>query len=294
MLRSRALAWVCASVLVLVCCANANAENLARLTVTSFTLAADTQHPQVEVPFHLLVSVRVRERVNNLDNLDLPVLAELELLGDERRWTSDTGGTTYRETITVVAHHTGAIHLAPATLDVIDARDGKGKRYSSNALDLAVSGGALQPVETAGRAAAAIGGALLWLAVILFGIVCAVLVVLLLFRRRRAQATATPVLENVVPAPPVPVRTRSDQLRDALTTLRADRTRSTAVRVRTLVWRMVGASERETLSDVLQRPLATEPAMRELLRALERAAFTHDADLPDAIESAVSALEQVA
>ena len=40
------------------------------------------------MPFHLIVTLRVRERVTRIDNLELPLLAELELLGDERETQS--------------------------------------------------------------------------------------------------------------------------------------------------------------------------------------------------------------
>jgi hypothetical protein len=83
-------------------------------------------------------------------------------------------------------------------------------------------------------------------------------------------------------------------LRDALVTLRAERSRRAALDVRALLWRMMGATERETLSDVLRRPEANEPAMRDVLRSLERAAFTYDDDLSDALDAAVAALERVA
>ncbi len=55
------------------------------------------------------------------------------------------------------------------------------------------------------------------------------------------------------------VRSRRHEIEDALTVLRAERTRVTAVRVRSAVWRMVGASEGETLADVLRRPQANDP-----------------------------------
>lgn len=119
------------------------AAPLQRLAVTSFTLTADTAKPELEVPFHLFVSLHVREAVPEIDNLNLPVLVDVELLGDSRATQAGPGGTDYRETITVVAHHTGTIALAPATLQVIDARDGKAKQYSTNPLTLQVTGAAL-------------------------------------------------------------------------------------------------------------------------------------------------------
>lgn len=264
------------------------------MTVTSFTLAADAR-PQVEVPFHVVVTARVRERISQLDNLDLPILAEVELLGDERRWTADASGTTYREIITVVAHHTGTIHLSPATLDCIDARDGKAKRYTSNALDIAVGGGAPQTLQNARSAFEVLGRVALALLTFVVGIASVILVVVLLFRRRAPRAA--PVLAPAPPdPPPAPSRPRSreDDVRDALLALRSEPTRLQAMRVRALMRHLVGANERETLYDVLARPQAQETGMREVLRTLERAAFTYDGDLPSALDAAIAALERLA
>lgn len=74
--------------------------------------------------------------------------------------------------------------------------------------------------------------------------------------------------------------------------LRAEPTRDSAVRVRAAVWAMVGASEGETLADVLQLPQAAPQGMRDLLAALERAAFTYDDDLAPAVAGACDALQR--
>ncbi len=271
------------------------AAPLQRLTVTSFTLTADTAKPELEVPFHLIVSLHVRETVPEIDNIDLPVLVDVELLGDTRATQAGPGGTDYRETITVVAHHTGKIALAPATLQVIDARDGKGKQYSTNPLNLQVVGATIPtaPDEVTPAlwniARQLLGWVLIWA----IGIGAIVLIVVLLARRRPQSAPApvgTPPPPE--PRPVLPVRTRRQRLQDALTVLRADRNRPTAVRVRTVVWELIGASEGETLADVLRRPEAADPRMAGVLRALERAAFTYDDDVAPAIDAACEALER--
>ena len=66
------------------------------------------------------------------------------------------------------------------------------------------------------------------------------------------------------------------------------------MRVRTAVWRMVGASEGETLAAVLRRPQTNDPVQRRLLIALERSAFTYDDDLRAAINDTCAALESYA
>lgn len=267
-------------------------QTLARLTVQSFALSSDVSFPRVDVPFHLVVDLRVRERVTQVANLELPMLAQLELLGDERQTVSGTHGTQYRETITVVAHNPGTVSIAPATLQAVDARDGKPKQWYTNSLTLHAIGAPAPAFRDALRALLGVLGATLRLTLWVVGIGCfAVIVVLLLRRRREAPAVVQPA-----PAPPSPSvvlpRSRRDQFNDALVVLRTERSRSAAVRVRAAVWRMLGASDGETLGDVLRRRETSDTTLRALLISLERSAFTHDDDLARAIDDACAALER--
>ncbi|HET9031250.1 MAG TPA: hypothetical protein VFN49_13840 [Candidatus Aquilonibacter sp.] len=263
------------------------AQTLQRLTVTQLTLSANQGRPQVEVPFDLIVTARVRERVSELRNLDLPVLSDVELLGDSQTIVSDAHGTTYTERIRVVAHHSGTITIDPVTLDAVDARDGRAKRYSSNSLTLTIGGGiaAVAPhVDVLG---------------ILFTLlrwaigVAALILIVRLFVRRRPAPRAQPVAQPL--PPPVPVDrtapTREDLLRDARVTLAAHRDRATVLQIRTIARGMVGATDAETLGDVLERTQAGDRVMRDLLIALERAAFTYDDDIPTAVERVLLALD---
>lgn len=262
----------------------AQAQELQRLTVESFVLAADTITPKVDAPFHLVVTLRVRERVPEIANLDLPLLAQLDVLGDEHETTSGPQGTRYREMITVAAHTPGAIAIAPATLQAVDARDGKAKEWFTDALTLDVAG---RPViDTAGPL---LLRALLWL----LAIASLGAIAVLLVRRRSRVVASVPVAPSPPPPPQsVVARTRRQQAQDALTVLQRERTRAAAAMVRAAIWRMVGASEGETLGDVLQRPGSDEAVMRELLISLERSAFTYESDLHSAIDDACSALER--
>ncbi|HLX26384.1 MAG TPA: hypothetical protein VKR05_05280 [Candidatus Cybelea sp.] len=270
----------------------AGAQALQRLTVLSFDLGADTTAPRVDVPFHLTLTLRVRERVSQITNLDLPALSQLELLGDERETSTTSQGTQYRETVTVVAHDGGTVTISPATLQAIDARDGKPKQWFSNGLTLRVAGAPSRALNrAAGTAAAALSNALrvlFWLLLWAAGIACIVAIVVLLARRRPA-----PVAEPVA-SPPAPViaRTPRQRAEDALAVLRAEHTRSSAITVRAAIWRMVGASDGETLADVLRRTDSHDRVTRELLVALERSAFTYEEDLRAAIDDACGALER--
>jgi hypothetical protein len=270
-----------------------HAQTLQHLTVQAFTLGSDVGRPQVGEAFHLVVTLRVRENVTQIDNLELPMLAELELLGDERALQSSSSGTLYRETITVVAHRAGAIAVAPAILQAIDARDRRAKQYYSNGLTLHVAGAPGQGFLAGVQTVSSIGRFALQLTIWILGGLCAAALIVLLFRRR-----PPPVAISMAPPPATvavaeqPQRSPRDQLEDALTVLRAEPTRDSAVRVRAAVWAMVGASEGETLADVLQRPQAAPQGMRALLAALERAAFTYDDDLAPAVAGACDALQR--
>lgn len=284
MARASALAALAAAA---VCAAPASAQSLQRLTVSAFTLTADSATPKIEVPFALIVTVHVRERVASLENLDLPVLAELELLGDERHLTSDRSGTTYREVIDVVAHHSGDIHVAPATIDALDPRDNRGKRYFSNDLTIHVTGGAPQLTRGAVNVLSMIFAVLAWCVPII-----ALIFLAAVFLRGRKRVTPEPQAQPVSePAAAPPQRDPMDLLRDALLTLRAERSRSCVLAVRTLARNIVGADDTQTLADVLRRPAAFDPRMRDVLCALERAAFTYDSDLRAATEGAIASLE---
>jgi hypothetical protein len=262
-----------------------------RLAVQSFTLSSDSARPRIDEPFHLIVALRVRQRLDQVANLQLPMLADVELLGDERQTVSTPNGTQYRETITVVAHRAGAIAFAPATLQAIDARDGKPKQWFTNGLTVYVSGVSAPALrQEAGlmlqRLAAALR-LLLWV----LGVAAIVAVIVALLLRRRPRPIAVTVIAPE-PPPPILARSRREHFEDALTVLRAERTRASAVAVRTAIWRMLGAGDGETLGDVLRRPESSDPVMRGLLIALERSAFTYDGDLRGAIEDACAALER--
>ncbi|MBV8116878.1 MAG: hypothetical protein JOZ01_02805 [Candidatus Eremiobacteraeota bacterium] len=267
----------------------ASAQSLQRLTVTQLTLASTQSAPKVEIPFDLVVTARVRERVTELRDVRLPVLTDVELLGDERSVVNDASGTTYTERIRVVAHHSGTIAIAPVTLDAIDARDGRAKRYSSNALTLVVGG--ISPVGVGASATflEALRTAVLWIV----GLGALTVIVIALARRRPGSTAAVPVAEPLATAP-VRVMSRDSVLRDARAVLAAERSRAAVLRVRHAVREMVGAGDDETLDDVLHRADSLDRPFRALLVALERAAFTYDEDLQRSIDAVLQSLSDAA
>ncbi|MHB8306228.1 MAG: hypothetical protein ACYDEU_09495 [Vulcanimicrobiaceae bacterium] len=273
------------ALLLLLPMGQARAQSLQRLDVTSFTLSSDTGAPQLERPFHLIIAVSVTESESRLDNLVLPSFFGLEELGDARRLVAGSNGTRYRETITVVAHRSGTIHVTPAYLDAVDARNGRPTRFISNALVLHVGGGLEAPAAAARgifRLLAAGGGiaALLLLAGAL----------LLLLRRPRVRAQQQHE-GGPQPARLPPAAAPANRLHAFRERLSTDPERSTVLELRSYLWALAGAGAGETLADVLRRPGAHDLAVRTVLRAAERAAFCPEAHLHRAIGEVLASLE---
>ncbi|HET7812843.1 MAG TPA: hypothetical protein VFL13_00565 [Candidatus Baltobacteraceae bacterium] len=253
---------------VLAVSSRANAQTYQRLHVKSFVLSSSTDSPRVEQPFSVTMTIRVAERVTHLDNVFLPELLGTEELGDERSLSTDAGGTTYRETMQLVAHASGRVGLGAAFLDAIDARNGKLSRFRSNPLTLEVAGpGYPGPGAWAAVVSllffAAMFGAALWF---------------VLKRHRRAH------VEAAIEAAPDPQPEPRPSLETALAELRVRRDRIAVMNARDRLWEEVGAQKGQTLADVLTLPVAAHPRTRALLFALERAAFIDEERLQNAID----------
>lgn len=259
----------------------ASAQQYQRLHVRTFTLSADSRNPQLEQPFHVTLTVVVSENLAQLRNVFLPTFFGAEELGDVHQLTHGPGGTTYRETLTLVAHTRGVLSVSPGYLDAVDARDGRPKRFISNSLALPVGGGPVSGVWDILRKIALVAIDLLLLAALAF-------VVFAIFWRRRvlraaqddneAEANAKPA--DVEPPPGQP----SDEVADAFDNLRERRDRPAVLGLRAALWRSVGANDGETLGDVLRGPAGADERLRRLLTAVERAAFVEQARLDEMIE----------
>ncbi len=277
-----ALALSAACSLATVC---AGAQALARVTVTSFVLSADTPRPHAGEPFHLAVTLQLRDAVPDVENLQLPFLAGLDVLGDVRSTSAGAKGTTYREVLTLVTRDGGRVTIPPATFDAIDARSGKAEEYSSNALTLDVTGASSSRVVLiVARLLVSFGVAIAVLGLVLAGLLV----------RRDFPRTRPPAAVQREPQPPTADEPEHrDYLHEALERLERDPTRHGALEARGLVWRMVGASDRETLADVMERA-RTQPRLLALLPLLERAAFTYDGDVDAAVRNTLVALRSMA
>lgn len=270
--------------MVLLLAATAQAQQYQRLLVRAFTLTTDTARPQLEQPFHVSVTIRVAENLTDITNVFLPTFFGAEELGDEQQTTHGPDGTTYRETLTLVAHTRGMLSISSAYLDAVDARDGKPKRFISNSLRIPVGGGPVWAVWDALRAIAYVV-----IAIVTAG--AAIFVLAVIFWRRRARPAAAPAPP---PPPPLIVEAEPDPARDladAFAQLRERRDRAAVLVLRGALWRAAGASTGETLGDVLRRPAAADEHLRRLLMVVERAAFIEQARLSQAVEDVLSERE---
>lgn len=219
------------------------------------------------------------------------MLAQLDLLGDERALQSGRNGTVYRETIALVARNAGDVDVSPAVLQAVDARDGRPKAFSTNPLRLQVAATPGDVLAAQLRTAWSVGRFLFHLAIWIVGVLCVAALVALVLRRRPQQPLPVSVSQPAYVAPSYEALKRQ-RLHDGITLLRAEPTRAAAVRVRAAVWDLLGAPEGTTLAALLRRPNAADPQMRDVLRALERAAFTYDDDLHGAMADACDAMQR--
>lgn len=277
---------IAAFLLVLVCALVArrvDGELLQRLHVTGISVTSDTQQPRVNVPFHVTLTIHVRERITQLQFVSLPTYSGLENIGDQHSVTNvPGGGSIYHETLTLVAHAPGPVAIGSAYLDAVDLRDGKTKRFISNDLILHVMGTAVPESRKVWILVLLAALALILLAALIF-----VLARLLRKRRVSGESHEAGLTHALAPprVPPIP-------LDEALDRLRMQRDRASVVCVREALWDAAEAHDGETLDDVLRREPARRNGFRRFLVAIERAMFVPDAQLSQAIEHALSEGEQ--
>jgi hypothetical protein len=263
----------------------ARAQQYQRLHVRSFTLSTDSRNPQLERPFHVTLTIVVSENLAQLRNVLLPTFYGAEELGDVHQLTHGASGTTYRETLTLVAHTRGVLSVSPAYLDAIDARDGRPKRFISNSLALPVGGGPVNGVWDVLRKIALVAIDLLLLAALAFVVFAIFWRRRAAFALRRAQGDTGAVSEPVTAEPaPLVAGPSEDEVGAAFDKLRERRDRPSVLGLRAALWRSAGANDGETLSDVLRGPAGSDERLRRLLTAVERAAFVEHAQLDEMIE----------
>ncbi len=269
--------------------AAAQAQALRTLHVSALSMRADRERVPIGTVFHLAIHVRVRENVAALDELVIPDVGTMQLLGDERSVTHGGGGTDAVETLTLQPSHSGAFTFRPAYLDAIDANTGKPSRFSSNAVRVEI-------LPTAGAHPPPRYGALAERAVELVLLVLAAIALVLGFRafvrlrRARARSEAHAAPPFVAPAPePVPARTPREEVADALRTYRTAPAGPALRRLRAALFTAAGTNGGSTLGDALGG--TSDHALRLALIAAERAAFGPPHERDGASSELVTAAE---
>jgi hypothetical protein len=93
---------------------------------------------------------------------------------------------------------------------------------------------------------------------------------------------------------PVPID-EAERWRAVVVMLSAQPTRKNVIAVRVILRDLAHARADEAFGELLARVAAhTDPAMLDVMRAVERAAFIDDEHLPEAVRDAIRALRQLA
>ncbi len=255
---------------------NGAAQELPRLHIVALGMHADRGRVAVGESYHITIHVRVTEKLDRLDELQLPTLTNAIDLGDERRRVdAPGGGTDFYETMTVSSPQVGRAQFSPAYIDAIDPAVGRGMRYSSEPLTVPVVAASQAAVPTpAMPSLLARFDTLLerWGWALAIGAV--VLGALWLVARPRAAVPAAPAPAPPVPPPaaPPPPPPRNG-LRDAIAALRARPDDAALDRLRIALFACVGVGEGATLVDALRAIDGRRPVLARAMTLAERARF---------------------
>ena len=243
---------------------------LRKLHVDALSMRADRTRLQVGEVFHLAIHARVREPIVALDELVVPDVGTMQLLGDERHVTSTPGGADVVETLTLEPTQSGTFTFAGAYVDAIDARTGKPSRFSSNSVRVVVEkpGVTFDGPWTASASFVAttvvgtivVGG---FIVLVIGGLLFA------LVRARPKPAPPNPVPQ--APASAGPPRTARDEVAEALRAFGAAPEHASLMRLRTALFAAAGAGPGATLSDATAA--TQDERLRAALVAAEHAAF---------------------
>jgi len=239
---------------------------LRMLHVDALSMRADRTFVATGEVFHLTIHVRVRERVTELDELVVPDVGTMQLLGDERHAASTPAGTDVTETLTLEPRQAGTFTLNGAYLDATDARTGKPTRFSANPVRIVVA----QSVQAAPSVDWSVDlmrvvGWLAFAAVVLVAFIAAIVALAVRAQRRPAPSPVH------VAAPPPPKRTPRDAVADALRVYRTAPSHGALMRLRAALFAVAGVDTGATLRDALAS--TADHGLRAALGAAERTAF---------------------
>ena len=266
-MRPRAFRTGCAAASAAVfamLCGPAGAQDLRMLHVVALTMSADRTEVPLGSDFHLSVHARVREHVTALDELIVPEVGTMHLLGDERRVHRGPAGTDIDETLTLEPVDAGSFTIPGAFLDAIDARTDKPTRFTANAVHVRIGAQAANTgPERVRRAALALLG-------ILVAAAGVALIVRLASRRGRAAPPAGGASVSPAAVAPLVAASPRQAVRAALGTYAAAPSSDTLAALRRAVLAAAGTAPGGTTRD------AVSATSDEALRATEAALFARD------------------
>jgi hypothetical protein len=265
----RALALAAAlSALWLPVQAQAQAQGLRSLHVDALSMRADKTHVAIGETFHLAIHVRVRERITALDELEVPDVGTMHLLGDERHAFAAANGTDVVETLTLEPVTPGPFTFPAAYFDAVDANTKKPSRFAANPVRVVVTAPLAQALSPRLIAFPLFAMALVALGTLLAALALVALVVVMLRRERKPVVSAPAPAPLVPPAPP---RTPRDDVADAVRAYRSAPADGALRRLRATLFAAAGVPPGATLRDALAN--AGDDALRPALSAAEHAAF---------------------
>ena len=263
----RGCAHAVAAVGLAIVCGPADAQGLRMLHVVALTMSTDRTEVPLGSDFHLSIHARVREHVSALDELIVPEVGTMHLLGDERRVHRGPAGTDVDETLTLEPVDAGSFTIPGAYLDAVDARTDKPTRFTANTVRVRVG-----PAS----AAAATG----WVrpaVLALLGILVAggglALIVRIASGRGRSASPPAPAAAPQGAAPP-PAASPRDAVRRALAAYSAAPSGATLAALRRAVLAAAGTAPGATTRDAVSA--TSDEKLRAALRAAEAALFASD------------------
>jgi len=265
-------------------------------------MRADRTELRVGETLHLTIDLQVDDTVSRCTNIELPDFYGFDSLGEEERNYTRPIGTDCTEILTLSPTVAGWRTIAPAILDAVDADTARPMRFSTNTVTIHVLDAPLQT------------GVILRNTLVEMLKTCIIIALMVIvgggvywgFRQslpgfaavRRMTHPPAPdraevPAEEAAPAPP-PVD-ESARWAAVAAALSAKPTRQSIAAVRTILRDRVRARDDEVFGELFARVApTTDPALLDVMRSVERAAFIDDANLPSAIEDAVHALERLA
>lgn len=238
--------------------------------------------------YHVTIHVHVREKRDRLDELVLPTFTNAINLGDERRRTPAPDGTDFYETLTVESDTAGTASFSPAYIDAIDPQTGTGMRYSSQPLNVRVSGSTAVSEADPDT----VWNVLRTLGLTVLAIVIALIVAIVLFVRFVTKRPARRAMPPAAAADPPRVRViPADPLADALATYRARGDDAALDALRVVMFTLAGAGPGATFADALRALGSRDPELGRAMAVAERARFGPLHDRPPASRDLVALLD---